>query len=86
LSDIDEKPLRSFIDSMVRTHVVHAKRRAHEVHDAQGELGLQGIRSTVLSGVEARFHHTASALERHPLPTEDPSVEQAIEWLLSTSR
>lgn len=84
LSDIDEIPLRSFIDSMVRTHVIHAKRRAHEVQDAQRELGLQGLHSTVLPGVEERFHQTAASLAVHPLPVAQPSVEQAIDWLLST--
>lgn len=55
LRDIDQTPLRSFIDMLVRTHVIHAKRRAHEVHDAQQELASQGLPSQVLPGVEQRF-------------------------------
>jgi len=84
LSDIDKIPLRSFIDSMVRTHVIHAKRRAHEVQDAQRELTSLGLRSTVLPGVEERFHKTIESLAAHPLPVAEPSVEQALDWLLST--
>lgn len=84
LSDIDQIPLKSFIDFMVRTHVIHAKRRAHEVQDAQRELTSQGLRSMVLPGVEDRFRKTADALSTHPLPVAEPSVEQAIDWLLST--
>jgi len=85
LRDIDQTPLRSFIDMLVRTHVVHAKRRAHEVHDAQQELAAQGLPSQVLPGVEQRFLATASSLERHPLATPDPDLDQALQWLLATS-
>ncbi len=85
LSDIDQTPLRSFIDMLVRTHVVHAKRRAHEVHDAQGELAAQGLPSLVLPGVEQRFRDTASKLEHHPLDAADPSVDQALQWLLANN-
>lgn len=86
LKDIDETPLRTFLEMMVRTHVVHAKRRAHEVHDAQCELSSQGLASTVLPGVEARFLKTTKALEAHPLPVPEPGIEQALGWLLSTAR
>jgi len=85
LSDIDQTPLRSFMDMLVRTHVIHAKRRAHEVHDAQDELVSQGLSSVVLPGVEQRFRRTAEALERQPLKTPDPSVEQALDWLLANA-
>lgn len=85
LSDIDQTPLRSFIDMLVRTHVIHAKRRAHEVHDAQQELASQGLPSQVLPGVEQRFLDTASRLERQPLGMPDPNIDQALEWLLATS-
>ena len=84
LSDIDQTPLRSFIDMLVRTHVIHAKRRAHEVHDAQQELAAQGLPSLVLPGVEQRFLETASRLERRPLETPDPDIDQALKWLLSS--
>lgn len=86
LKDIDDTPLRAFMDMMVRTHVIHAKRRAHEVRDAQGELASQGLASTVLPGVEERFQRTVSALEAHPLPVSEPDIEQALDWLLATAR
>jgi 3-hydroxyisobutyrate dehydrogenase len=70
---------------LVRTHVIHAKRRAHEVHDAQAELASQGLPSLVLPGVEQRFLTTASHLERQPLPTPDPDIDQALKWLLATA-
>lgn len=82
LQDIDQIPLRSFIDMLVRTHVIHAKRRAHEVHDANNELTSQGLPSLVLPGVEQRFLTTAKKLEKQPLETEEPNIEQALQWLL----
>lgn len=86
LSDIDQTPLRSFIDMLVRTHVVHAKRRAHEVKDAQRELTAQGSRSLVLPGVEERFLDTADKLQRQPIGIPDPNVEQALQWLLVANK
>ena len=83
LSDIDQTPLRAFIDMLVRTHVIHASRRAHEVHDANAELRSQGIASLVLPGVEQRFRHTATELQSRQLPWADPSVDQALEWLMA---
>ncbi|WP_326830365.1 NAD(P)-dependent oxidoreductase [Xylophilus rhododendri] len=81
LQDIDQTPLRDFIDMLVRTHVVHAGRRAHEVHDAQQELIAQGAPSQVLPGVEQRFQRTARALAAAPLGLPEPSIEEALGWL-----
>jgi 3-hydroxyisobutyrate dehydrogenase-like beta-hydroxyacid dehydrogenase len=83
LSDIDETPLRSFLDMLVRTHVVHAKRRLHEVHDAGRELASQGLPSLVLTGVAERFQETANRLDQRPLSVPEPSVEDALDWLLA---
>lgn len=84
LRDIDETPLREFLDMLVRTHVVHAKRRLHEVRDAERELASQGLPSVVLTGVAGRFQQTADCLDLRPLPTPEPSVEEALSWLLAT--
>jgi 3-hydroxyisobutyrate dehydrogenase-like beta-hydroxyacid dehydrogenase len=83
LRDIDETPLRSFLDMLVRTHVVHAKRRLHEVHDAERELASQGLPSLVLTGVAERFQETANRLDQRPLSVPEPSVEDALSWLLA---
>lgn len=86
LLDIDQTPLREFVEMLVRTHVVHAARRTHEVRDAQEELVSQGLPSTVLPGVEARFRKTAEALETHPMAAPEPSLGEAIDWLLANGR
>lgn len=85
LRDIDETPLRTFIDMLVRTHVVHARRRAHEVHDAASELAKHGLPSLVLPGVESRFARTISDLESAPPAQAEPNIDQALTWLLERS-
>jgi len=82
LRDIDETPLRTFVDMLVRTHVVHARRRAHEVHDAAAELAKHGLPSLVLPGVEIRFARTIEDLERDAPAQAEPDIDQAIAWLL----
>jgi 3-hydroxyisobutyrate dehydrogenase-like beta-hydroxyacid dehydrogenase len=84
LGDIDRTPLRNFIDMLVRTHVVHAKRRTHEVQVAQAELASQGTPSLVLPGVERRFLATVRKLDQHAIGVTDPSLDQALQWLLAT--
>lgn len=85
LRDIDETPLRTFIDMLVRTHVVHARRRAHEVHDAAAELAKHGLPSLVLPGVESRFARTIADLESAPPVQAEPNIDQALAWLLERS-
>lgn len=85
LNDIDQTPLRSFIDMLVRTHVIHAKRRAHEVRDANQVLAAQGLPSLVLPGVEQRFLDTARKLDSQPLEVDDPDIDQALHWLLANN-
>ncbi len=82
LQDIDDTPLRTFIDMLVRTHVVHAKRRAFEVREAAAEMANQGIASQVLPGVASRFQKTVLGLESHPLEVAAPTTEDALHWLL----
>jgi len=82
LRDIDETPLRTFIDMLVRTHVIHARRRAHEVHDAAAELAKHGLPSVVLPGVERRFEQTIQCLERQAPAQVEPTVDEALAWLL----
>jgi 3-hydroxyisobutyrate dehydrogenase len=82
LKDIDETPLRTFIDMLVRTHVVHARRRAHEVHDAAAELAKHGLPSVVLPGVERRFNQTIEGLELQAPSQPEPNIDEALAWLL----
>ncbi|MWL91525.1 NAD(P)-dependent oxidoreductase [Cupriavidus sp. SW-Y-13] len=81
LKDIDDSPLEDFINMLVRTHTIHAKRRTHEVAEAQKELQGSGLTSLVLPGVEARFANTAAAIDVQPVG-ENPTLEDALQWLL----
>jgi 3-hydroxyisobutyrate dehydrogenase len=81
LSDIDNTPLRDFVNMVVRTHVIHAARRTHEVEQAAEQLALLGLPSRVLPGVRERFVTTTDLLARSPLPTEQPTIDQALSWL-----
>jgi len=82
LRDIDETPLRTFIDMLVRTHVIHARRRAHEVQDAAAELARHGQPSVVLPGVQQRFAQTIQGLEHQGPVQAEPTIDEALEWLL----
>src|SRR5271169_5631363 len=84
LSDIDKSGLRSFMETIVRTHVVHAKRRAHEVAEAERQLALVGVPSLVLPGVASRFLATVSALEKRPLTVPEPTIDEALQWFLAS--
>lgn len=86
LRDIDDTPLRTFIDMLVRTHVIHARRRAHEVHDAAAELAKYGLPSVVLPGVERRFFQTIQGLERQAPAQAEPTIDEALVWLLGQSQ
>lgn len=83
LADIDRTALRDFVDMLVRTHVIHAGRRAHEVDQAAAELQAHGLPSRVLGGVGERFRATAARLAASPLPQAEPSTDQAVAWLLA---
>lgn len=81
LADIDQAPLPNFLEMLVSTHVVHATRRLHEVEDAERQLALLGIGSSVLGGVRQRFSHSSEGLAVEPITEERPSLSQALDWL-----
>ena len=82
LQDVDHTPLRTFVDMLVSTHVVHARRRAEEVHAVTLSLEQAGLPSLVLPGVEQRFRRTAAALATQPPPQSAPTAQEALQWLL----
>jgi 3-hydroxyisobutyrate dehydrogenase len=53
----------------------------HEVEEAARQLADIGIVSDVLDGVQHRFARTADKLDRMPLRTEKPTIEDALYWL-----
>jgi len=63
LADIDRTPLTAFMDSFVRSHVLHAPRRLAEVREARDQLVEAGLQPLVLDGVERLFARTTQGIE-----------------------
>ncbi|ETX12896.1 hypothetical protein OCH239_15485 [Roseivivax halodurans JCM 10272] len=80
LADINARPFPDLLDAMVRTHVVHAPRRQHEVAAALEQARALGLHATVTEAVLDAYRRTAhrSETEKPQSPTQ---VEQAVRWL-----
>lgn len=79
LQDIDETPLRTLMESMVRTHIPHSARRRNEVAEAQQQMVRNGLAPIVSPAVEALFATTAQAHAAQPFT--GASTDEAIAWL-----
>ena len=84
LSDIDQGPLRETLESMVRTHIVHAGRRRNEVVEAQRQMERAGVPPIVLAGVQDRFEHTLRQLQSHPY--QGQTTADALAWFGTTAQ
>lgn len=87
LADIDRTPLTAFMDSFLRSHVLHAPRRMAEVQEAREQLVEAGLEPLVLDGVERLFARTAQGIDAAraanggaPLRLPD-TVPARLEWL-----
>lgn len=85
LSDIDQASLRSFLGTLIRTHVVHAPRRLKEVEEAERQLQAAHMPVAVLPGVKALFQRTSEQMAAAPLETASPTLEQAFTWLFKAN-
>jgi 3-hydroxyisobutyrate dehydrogenase-like beta-hydroxyacid dehydrogenase len=92
LSDIDRTPLTSFMDSFLRSHVLHAPRRLAEVRESRDQLDDAGLEPLVLNGVESLFARTAKGIEAaqaanggKPLELPD-NVEARLAWLTTLAK
>ena len=79
LQDIDETPLRTLMESMVRTHIPHSARRRNEVAEAQQQMARYGLTPVVSPAVESLFAATAQAHATRPFT--GTSTDEAIAWL-----
>jgi len=85
LSDIDEACLPDFLDMLVRTHVVHAARRLHEVESAEEQLRQAGFEPRVTGAVKTLFGRTRDAVKDVEIDPAIP-VEEALELLMASAR
>lgn len=84
LSDIDQGSLRETMESMVRTHIVHAGRRRNEVVEARRQMELAGVPAIVLAGVQQRFEHTLAQQQARPYAGQ--TTADALAWLGAPAR
>jgi 3-hydroxyisobutyrate dehydrogenase-like beta-hydroxyacid dehydrogenase len=81
LSDVDETPLILYLETLVRTHVLHAGRRYYEISDAESQLLSDGLEPRVTPGVRDLFGRTAKSASI-PVPADGlPSIQAALDWL-----
>lgn len=89
LADIDRTPLTAFMDSFVRSHVLHAPRRLAEVREARDQLHEAGLEPLALNGVEALFARSARGIEAARANGEAPAadtVQARLAWLTTLAR
>jgi 3-hydroxyisobutyrate dehydrogenase len=86
LGDFDATGFVNFLEMLVTSHIQHAGRRMHEVQRAQSQLAEIGCPSLVLAGSEARFAVTVDALAEAPAAPSDGDVDDAVAWLLRSTR
>lgn len=89
LADIDQTPLTAFMDSFVRSHVLHAQRRQAEVREAREQLVEAGLEPLVLDGVERLFSRTSRGIQDARAGGDfnlPDSVEARLAWLTALAR
>ncbi|MEB3097646.1 MULTISPECIES: NAD(P)-dependent oxidoreductase [Achromobacter] len=89
LADIDQTPLTAFMDSFVRSHVLHAQRRQAEVREAREQLLQAGLEPLVLDGVERLFGRTSRGILNARADGDfnlPDSVEARLAWLTTLAR
>lgn len=79
LSDIDQMSLKTFMESSVLSHVVHAPRRLKEVMEAKRQMEKDHIEPLALNGVQALFQRTTNALQS--APAIEKTVPASLAWL-----
>ncbi|MBJ3774875.1 NAD(P)-dependent oxidoreductase [Acuticoccus mangrovi] len=86
LSDIGRTSFPDFLDAIIRTHVVHAPRRAHEVAGAVAQLEERDLPASVSRAVLDAFHRTSDRLVA-AAPAQPPkSADEALAWLSGETR
>ena len=80
LSDLDDIPIKNFMNTLVTTHILHAERRMKEVGEAQQLLKEAGVSTKLLDSVKEVFAETLS-IDQCWEGDELPSIEQAIDQL-----
>jgi 3-hydroxyisobutyrate dehydrogenase len=82
LADLDETPVADYLQLLVTSHIVHARRRLAEIEAAGAEMLPQRHDSPVHSGVLERFRSTVARLDSVAVdPRAEQDVARALAWL-----
>lgn len=87
LGDMDAMPIAGFMEALVRSHVLHAARRRHEMAESAAQLRSLGFDAAVTSALQQRYTATLAERERNP-PPEDTheSLDKSLAWLIGAGR
>jgi len=83
LAEFEQMGARTMVEMLVRTHLLHARRRGQEVAQMQAQLEQIGLPTVLLAGIGAAFSRTTRDLASQPVRAL-PTLEAAVAWLASS--
>jgi 3-hydroxyisobutyrate dehydrogenase len=87
LGDLDASPIADFMDAMVTSHVLHAKRRRHEMQESAAQLRELGFDATITAALEQRYAATLALRDRTPPPDDaHETLDKSLAWLMGSTR
>ena len=87
LGDLDRIPIADFLGMMMKTHILHAGRRKHEVEESAAQLRALGFDAAVTSALAQRYAATLKAMETDPpAPDTHETLDKALAWLVRAGR
>lgn len=87
LGDLDQSPVADYLGALVTTHLLHAKRRMHEMEESAAQLKALGFDAAVTGALEKRYRCTLAGQGADP-PGGDThkSLDAALAWLTRIGR
>ncbi len=87
LGDIDNAPIADLMAALVQTHIVHAKRRMHEMEESTQQLRSLGFDAAVTGALGERYKATLRAIEKNEPPADaHETLDKSLKWLIPTGR
>jgi hypothetical protein len=86
LADFDRSPIRETIDMYLRTHIGSARRRYHEMRDAEAQLRGLGVPLILTEAALRRYSHTLELAARFPSAPAGGEAAANLDWLLDAER
>lgn len=87
LGDLDERKVADLMRALVTSHVLHAKRRKHEMEESAAQLQSLGFDAAITGSLGKRYDATIRTAETDP--PEDgthESLDASIAWLAKSCR